>query len=100
LAGASSAVSTPVLRDFKQKYTIPVDRWFSNFQKPLFRYPFLMVVGPSKTGKSQFAVGMMKRHGIRSPYVVCGGFDLKGFDRTKNGGIVLNDVCGIASYII
>ena len=59
-----------------------------------------MVVGPSKTGKSQFAVGMMKRHGIRSPYVVCGGFDLKGFDRTKNGGIVLNDVCGIASYII
>ena len=59
-----------------------------------------MVVGPSKTGKSQFAVGMMKRHRIRSPYVVCGGFDLKGFDRTKNGGIVLNDVCGIASYII
>jgi hypothetical protein len=45
-------------------------------------------------------VGIIKKHGIHSPFVFCGGFDLRGFDRTSNGGIVLNDVCGIASYII
>ena len=53
-----------------------------------------MVVGPSKTGKSQFAVGMIKRHGTH--FIV-----FKGFDCTKHGGIVLNYICDmIALYII
>jgi hypothetical protein len=91
-AVASSTVPTPVLRE---KYTAPVDQWF---------FPTITVSLPLPHGFRSFKNRQEPirrgndeetRNLLYISFVVCGGFDLKGFDCIKHGGIVLNDVCGI-----
>jgi hypothetical protein len=61
------------------------------------RFLFLVIVGATKTGKSQFAEHAL---GFRSPYVNEGSFYLQGFDKDNNDAIILSDVPGITSFVL
>ena len=67
--------------------------WLGTFQEDRLRYPVLIVLGPSQSGKTEWAKSLFK-----TPLELkVGGLDIfpesmRAFDREKHDGIILDDV--------
>jgi hypothetical protein len=87
----------PSLSLFKDEFATKARRLLLHFESPLLRYRFLIIIGDSRTGKSQFALQGLQ---FRMPYVCEGGFDMAGFRANLHDAIVFNDVAIIGHIIL
>ena len=104
-ADASAADDDPVddttlpshLSPFDPQFLELVQPWLAQYSERLDRYYFLIIVGRSRTGKSQFALNAL---GFTSPFVCEGGFCLTDYDHRRHDAIILNDVADIGMTIL
>jgi hypothetical protein len=88
---ATKRVRAALFKPFEE--VPPAKAWLSIFSKELDRYPFLVVLAPSRAGKTEWAKSLFKR-----PLVVPVGDlehfpdSLRRFNRKKHDGIVLDDM--------
>jgi len=86
-----------VVQRIRQTFHFPVhpeaDAWLAGFLEEKDRYPFLLLLGPSRAGKTEYAKSLFK-----SPLELKVGTleqlpdGLRAFDRKRHDGIVLDDV--------
>ena len=84
--------SNPAL--FQEWPAVPeAQAWRETFKEDKLRYPLLVVLGPSRSGKTEWAQSL-----FRNPLKVqVGGLEhfpesMRAFDRAKNDGLVLDDL--------
>lgn len=86
------------LRQPFKKYA-NIELWKSQYRTfgaelPLERYQFLLIFGPSRTGKSKLAESFFE-----CPFKCAGTISWKGYDPDKHDGIVINDLNFLDRYI-
>jgi len=71
--------------------------WLSVFWQDLPRYPFLLIVGPSQSGKTEWAKSLFKRpHEVKIGNLTYFPDMMRQFDRKVHDGLVLDDVRDLA----
>ena len=83
--------------EWKQKYIDQCQAFIGQYQHSKIRYNFLIIVGDSRTGKSQFAEHAL---GFKSPFVCEGGFVLNAYDSVGYDAIIFGDVPDITDKIV
>ncbi|CAE7641355.1 unnamed protein product [Symbiodinium pilosum] len=69
------------------------DAWLATFREDRLRYPVLIVLGPSQTGKTEWAKSLFKRPlELKVGSLEVFPEAMRSFDRTWHDGIVLDDV--------
>jgi len=78
--------------------TVPAaDRWLAGFDEEKDRYPFLLVVGPSRSGKTEWAKALFKAAGRSFLELKIGPLEqfpegMRQFSRKRHAAIILDDV--------
>ena len=95
----SSAMQTEIeliKSKFKPWRTIPIiEEWKKHYEKLDTRFKFLILVGPTNTGKSEFATALFK-----NPYEHETEEDWRKYDWATNDAVIFHDVKNIFKIIL
>ena len=74
--------------------------WLQGFTKDSDRYPFLLVVGPSHTGKTEWAKSLFKSpHEVKIGTLEHFPDSMRGFSRRLHDGLVVDDIRDFAFLV-
>lgn len=86
-----------VLRSFLRPFVnIPeVLVWRDTFSMETHRYKFLWLSGDTRVGKTLYAQSLFS-----NPFIHSTGISWTGYDASRHGSIIFDDICGIENFII